>query len=885
MDYVLVKETAEAFIVGTMNKSVGKFEKIWSPETFEKIGQAIKNSETPLAGGILVGFSKLYFDQEAVTYSVQQLIEESTNLPFVSGEVENVARALAKRQEEFVWSLDYFGFVPGKSEYATESLLTVGNGLFGLRGVTPEMEISEATYPATYLAGLYDAKESKVAGEKVTNEDFVNAPNAQVLYFEVAGKKVGFSKETVSHFSRHLNLKTGLFSSSVILTADGGEQFKVEVEKFAGLENFHTYGLRYKITALNFNGEVTLVSAIDGGVYNFNVERYRSLEQKHLAVVTQKALDGNIFQWAKTTASDFQILQGANLTGNFKRDLVAGQDENKIWQKGQLELQENETVVVEKMVNVYHFAAEKKSAAAKKWETSWSFGDFSSEYVASKKQWENLWSEMKIVVDGDMWSQKLLNLHTYHSIVSAAPFANLELDASITARGLHGEAYRGHIFWDELFILPFYVLHFPKAARQILMYRYSRLEMAKKEAAQEGFSGAMFPWQSGLDGSEQSQRLHLNPLDGSWGEDHSRLQRHVSLAIAYNLWFYVHVTGDTEFLNDYAAEMYLEIAKFWLSKAELLNNNRYSIAGVMGPDEFHEAYPDSEEGGLKDNAYTNMMVVWLMEVIATLPEKMSEKNYQAALEKVGFSETELKKAEVLKHQLHLEINDEGIIAQYAGYFDLEELDFAAYKEKYGNIYRMDRILSAEGKSADNYQVAKQADSLMIFYNLAKKNVDEILNDLAYDLPEDYVKKNLDYYLARTSHGSTLSRVVHAQLAQIAGDETLAYTLYQEALSSDYHDIQGGTTAEGIHAGVMAATLWITLSAFAGLDVSGEMPTLAPKLPVHWQKLSFQFEFLQQKFYVTVDHESATIFTPVAGKILVNGQVVNLPAGEKVTVAL
>ena len=148
--------------------------------------------------------------------------------------------------------------------------------------------------------------------------------------------------------------------------------------------------------------------------------------------------------------------------------------------------------------------------------------------------------------------------------------------------------------------------------------------------------------------------------------------------------------------------------------------------------------------------------------------------------KISLTEEELKHWEDIHQNLNLVISDEGIISQYDGYFDLKELDWDYYREKYGNIYRMDRLLKAEGKSADDYKVAKQADALMTFYNLDKEKVDHILTDLGYQLPSDYLAKNLAYYLARTSHGSTLSRVVHAQLADMAGDEELSWKLYSDA---------------------------------------------------------------------------------------------------------
>jgi trehalose/maltose hydrolase-like predicted phosphorylase len=454
----------------------------------------------------------------------------------------------------------------------------------------------------------------------------------------------------------------------------------------------------------------------------------------------------------------------------------------------------------------------------------------------------------------------------------------------VTARGLHGEAYRGHIFWDELFILPFYIIHFPETAKELLLYRYRRLEMAKKDAKKAGYEGAMFPWQSGLDGTEQSQELHLNPISGEWKEDHSRLQRHVSLAIAYNVWQYWHNTNDVAFMEKYGLELMLEIAQFWQSAATFdETTQRYFIDRVMGPDEFHESYPNAEKGGLKNNAYTNMMVVWLFEEIERLSEQLSSEIVQSIQVKAGITQQQVEKMAAMKHQLGLEINEDGIIAQFEGYFDLKDLDWAHYKEKYGNIYRMDRILNAEGESADAYKVAKQADSLMIFYNFSKEQVRLILEDLNYQLPNDYVERNLNYYLERTSHGSTLSRVVHAQLAAMVDDKDLAWKLYQEALYSDYRDIQGGTTAEGIHAGVMAATLFIPLTTFAGLDIRKEMISFEPNLPEPWNAIAFNLTIRGIHLHVNATKTALQVTADQATTIEVNGHPIEVTANKQATI--
>ena len=411
------------------------------------------------------------------------------------------------------------------------------------------------------------------------------------------------------------------------------------------------------------------------------------------------------------------------------------------------------------------------------------------------------------------------------------------------------------------------------------MYRYKRLEAARVYAKENGYEGAMFPWQSGSDGSEETQTVHLNPISGEWGDDYSCFQRHVSLAVAYNVWQYVNVTGDTAFMEQYGAEMILEVARFWSSKAtKNETTGRYTIDKVMGPDEFHEAYPGTHQGGLRNNAYTNMMVVWLFEQIPVILEELGSKASEIR-NKVNFTDAELQKLEDVKHKLSLEIDKDGIIAQYEGYFELKELDWDYFREKYGNVYRMDRLLKAEGKSADDYKVAKQADTLMTFYNLNKEKIDEILTDLDYTLPENYLEKNLEYYLARTSHGSTLSRVVHAQLAQMVNNEKLSWELFLDAVGSDYNDIQGGTTAEGIHTGVMAATLVVALSTYAGIDLREKLLVVNPHMPKAWNDIEFKMSFKGVEFKFEISHSAVKVIADKATEIVVKGNNVNLEANK------
>ena len=278
----------------------------------------------------------------------------------------------------------------------------------------------------------------------------------------------------------------------------------------------------------------------------------------------------------------------------------------------------------------------------------------------------------------------------------------------------------------------------------------------------------------------------------------------------------------------------------------------------MGPDEFHEKLPDSDEGGLSDNAYTNIMVVWCMERAFNILDQLEIEERKSVVEKISLHKEELVKWRDITSNIHVSVNEDHIIEQFNGYFDLKELDWDAYREKYDNIHRMDRILKAEGKSPDAYKVSKQADVLMTYFNLDESEVHRILKKLGHKVPEDMLKRNFDYYLARTSHGSTLSRVVHSYLAEMTGDEKMCWDLYLEALSSDYVDIQGGTTGEGIHVGVMGGTVLSAISVFGGLNWQGDALRIQPDLPGNWKEMKFNFSFRGGFYKFHITHEKIKV---------------------------
>ena len=774
------------------------------------------------------------------------------------------------------WKLTYNDYNP-KKEKSREALLTVGNGYTGTRGAMEETSSCDTNNPGTYIAGLYNRLITKVAGKDIENEDFVSAPNWLSISFKINDEPwFDPNNTTIDQVTRSLDFRTGLLTRSMVIRDSENNRTKIESQRIASMANPHQAAIKYCITPLNYSGSLSVSSKLDGTIKNEGVNRYKALNSQHLEAVDQGG-EYNI-SWLKvrTTQSRIEIFEAAKLILNSKNNgsknnFGVTTDEGIAYTYIDQQVVEGKTITIEKLVTIYDSNNIEGDIEKKSFDELERMLSFDQIFEESKVAWDTIWKKADIKLTGDRIAQKMLRLHIYHLMVSASPH-NKSIDAGITARGLHGEAYRGHIFWDELFILPFYDIHFPETAKSMLMYRYRRLNKAREYAKEYGYRGAMFPWQSGSDGREETQILHLNPVSGNWGDDYSSLQRHVSLAIAYNIWQYFHITNDIEFMDSYGAEMYLEICRFWESKAEYnKTTGRYSIDKVMGPDEFHESYPNATEGGIRDNAYTNIMTAWMFSKAPVLLDSLSESSKEKLAVKINFEDNELINWLDIQSKLNLVINEEGIISQYDGYFELKELDWDYYRNSYPDIHRLDRILKSEGKSADDYKVAKQADTLMTYYNLEDKEINEIISNLNYKLPDGYLEKNLNYYLQRTSHGSTLSRVVHSQLANIVNDRQLSWDLYIDSLTSDYNDIQGGTTAEGIHAGVMAGTVMIAISNFGGIDLRGEILKVEPNMPDHWKELKFTLTFKGINFSFEINNTCVKVITDKDADLFIFGK--------------
>jgi alpha,alpha-trehalase len=787
------------------------------------------------------------------------------------------------------WLLRYDGF-DAASEGLREALCTLGNGYFATRGAAPESIADEIHYPGTYVAGLYNRRVTQIAERAIENESIVNVPNWLALCLRIDdGDWFDIGDVEILDYSQELNLRQAIVTRSLRMQDAAGRVTRVDQRRFVSMSDPHAAGLETQVCAENWSGCLTVRSGIDGRISNAGVARYSQFDENHLVDVNTRIINEGIALTANTSQSAACIAEVARTRvirdgSPIRPPLRVIEEPGFIAHELSIDVEAHETLTIEKIVTL--FTSRDRSISDPLAEAcSWSgrrstFTVLLDDHI---REWGDLWNRFSLEFEGDGSETRLaLHLHIFH-LLQTTSRNTIDLDVGVPARGLHGEAYRGHIFWDELFIFPYLNLHLPELVRSLLLYRYRRLPEARWAAHDSGYCGAMYPWQSGSNGREEAQVVHLNPLSGRWLPDASHLQRHINGAIAHNVWQYYQVTGDIEFMSSYGAEMILEISRFWASIARYNPAlDRYEITGVMGPDEYHDGYVGAATPGLVNNSYTNVMAVWVLcrglEVVDLLPEPRRSE----LLARLSLDERELAHWDAVSRKMRVVFHEDGVISQFEGYEELAELDWDVYRDRYGDISRLDRILENEGDSPNAYKASKQADVLMLFYLLSADALSSIFERLGYPFEPAAIPRSIDYYLKRTSHGSTLSRVVHSWVLA-RSDRERSWKFFEDALRSDLDDTQGGTTGEGIHLGAMAGTVDVLQRCYLGTEIRDDVIWFNPLLPAEVRSLSLDIRYRQHWLNLAVADGHFTVTLPDSGEGIVrvglNDQIVEFLPGD------
>ncbi len=741
------------------------------------------------------------------------------------------------RTEE--WILGEKGF---DSHYLgkCESVMCLGNGYMCIRSATEESYLGEKR--GFFVAGTFNKFDENEVTELPNAADVINCR------IEINGQVFSLEKGEIKEYYRQLNLKTGELTRTVRWVSPFGDEVKLTFQRIVSMADKHTAAQRITLTPVNRDIELKIVPGIDGSVTNSGVQHfsegdkrfYEGIYMQSCQRTTQTKLD-----FVFTTACSFEA-EGKP----YEMKSLILMDRRKIGCEYTGRLEAGRTLEIEKISNVY--TSRDKENDGKSVEELQKAGlealkesrEKGYEILAkeSATAWEErVWNRMPIEIVSknpmDLFSIRFAQYHLY----AMTPAHDNRMN--IGAKGLSGEGYKGHTFWDtDIFALPYFTFTDPEVARSLEIYRYLSLPGAHKKARDNNYEGAQFPWESAwLDDGE------VTPVWGAadivtglptkiWS---GFIEQHITADVAYGIWQYYMVTGDQEFMESYGYELLMDTAKFWASRLEWSEEDKkYHINDVVGPDEYKEH--------ANDNAFTNYMAHWNLGIAIRYYEELKEKlpeKFARLNEKMGLDGA-YKLWQERRPLIYLPQprKEDLVVAQDASYLTYPEIDLTKYKEaeEVGSLFKEYNL-----EQVNHLQVSKQADIMILFL---------LMEDL-FSL--DVKKANWNYYEPKTLHDSSLSLSTHVVLASDMKDKEMAYHLFQRAIRIDAGENMKSSDA-GIHAASIAGIWQSIIYGFGGLRMLHGNLRVCPALPDNWEKLDFYIFWHGQKLHMVINHQELWI---------------------------
>ena len=683
-----------------------------------------------------------------------------------------------------------------------ETQFSLSNGYLGTRGIYEEIPYD--CVPGTYIAGIYDKMASQVS-------EMVNFSNPINFKFAVGGEKLGLiAMNTIDH-KRTLNMKKAVLARHTVYKDSKNRCYDYQSVRFISRHDKNIGVMQVALTPLDAACALDVNTGIDTSASNAGI--LTEGRKKHFRLKELGQYKGAGYLVKETFEKKYTVIYWAGFYYHINNKKVLSKDNVFT-----LKLKKNQTVVFTKVFCIKHYPQKDNHIAQKRDAFNIFYKAFKKDFSTLLKDhidvWDKLWKKADVVIEGTANIQQNMRFNIYH-MLSCLHYDNGF--SSIGARTLSGEGYRGHIFWDaEIFLLPFYLFTFPKVAKNMLLYRYRRLEESKKIAKRNGYKGAQFAWESAGTGEEETPTWATD-IDRTIIKIHThKMEHHLTADVAYAINKYYIATGDDKFMQDAGYEMLIEISRFWASRVQYnKKKDKYEIKHVIGPDEFHVA--------VDNNAFTNMMAKWNLFVVVKMLERLKKKTkvYNKIIKKLDLKEKEIKSWKRIASRIVTRINKKSIIEQFDGFFKLKKVTLSRTDEN-GIPLIPSRI---KAKDLGKTQIIKQADVLMLIY---------LLNDI-FSIKTKLA--NYDYYISKTVHKSSLSAPMHAFIASEVGDLQRAYNFFNVAMRTDISNLYGNTS-EGIHAASLGGTWQTLVFGFGGVAIRRSELFINPSMPRSWRKLKF-----------------------------------------------
>lgn len=731
-----------------------------------------------------------------------------------------------------------------EQQVATGSNYMFGNGYLGYRGTF--CEDKKEDYVACIVTDTYDNADGKW-------QELCNAPNGFYTQLSINDIEKHYDKET-EEYERKIDFIKGIFTRNT-----SWKEGRLEVEKFASLNNIHLLTMKYQFKP-NEKSNINITTGIDGDVWSINGEHFDKYEVGnnsdyiHVKTVT------------KELGIELYVVEYTEINGDYTEKLLTT-DKSVIRQinvtntESSIELVKYVAIFSSSDVkNPYESAVALLNDVRKK-----SYKAIKEEHIC---KWEEYWHKYDIEISGNIKDQLTTRFNLFHNIIHTPVHKHLP----VGARGLSCQAYQGAAFWDqEIFNMPMYLYTYPKVARNILEYRYHTIQGARNKAKKLGYLGAFYAWVSGNTGEELCPDFFFKDvLTGRKIRNHFNVwQIHISPDIAYAILKYVDVTEDRDFLENFGLEMLLDIALFLYSRASYNSaKNRYEFIRLLGPDEYHE--------NVDNNIFTNYQSRYVITRTLDIFSKISEDKPEltsSICKKLDITAQVINTLEKMSKLIYIKEIDKAtkLIEQFDGYFNLEDTTPDELRKR---LKDKSEYWGWPNGVAVHTQILKQADLVQLFV-------------LHPDFDIDVMKANYDYYEPRTEHGSSLSPAMHSIIASHIGYKDEAYGYFVKGSMIDLNNsnkaVSGGTFIGGIHTASAGAVWQMIVYGFAGFSYSDEVISFNPALPKDWEKCSFNIEIRGEILEVIMNNSTLTIksrgINNLGVNVSINGMKQKLASGE------
>ncbi len=689
----------------------------------------------------------------------------------------------------------------------SETLFTLSNGYHGMRG-TLEL-VPHYGQRGAFFAGLFD--KAPVVWDKLAI-----APDWSDL--EVAANGVRFDPATCEllSFRRALDTRQGLLFTSIRWSDAKRQRTRYESCRLVHAHHKQRALLWGSVTPENWSGELTLTGGIDAGVANQTWARSCVMTTQHLIADRFEHDDDGIVYEGRTARLNLPLAMRSQLR-------VDGQAAPEMEHRRQLLRELHRIKAVKGRPVSFVKAVAFQAAPLKKGNPATIVRRELRALVAAGvdatvrdhvEAWAKRWRWADVKIEGSPADQAAVRFNLFHLMQCACEKPSL--DASIAAKGLHGEGYDGHVFWDtEIFMLPFFALTDPTVAKSLLLYRYRRLPAAREHARKGGYRGAQFPWQSSVTGEEVTTWEFCDIVEHTAEPYTLDLQHQVTASIALAVNWYRRWSGDEAFYLEYGAQMLIETAQFWASRVSYdAKRHKYVIRNVKCVDEYHK--------GVDNDAYTCYAAAENLSLGVQAARDLKAYDparFQQLCREIRLTQEEIGQWSRIAETMYFPMDAEtGMIEQFDGYFDLPD-ETVKYDRDGWPIEPDEPERLYRGET----QLIKQADVVLLFYLFGNRFTDAVK------------RKSFLYYLARDTQGSSLSANAYAIVGLEIGQTDHAYQAFR---NSAYRDLRPSEDAAGIHAACLGGTWQAVVNGFAGMRLWGECPSFRPWLPPGWTRLAF-----------------------------------------------